>query len=348
MKKIALYLLILMLLLAGMLLAGCQGAQEASSGPDGSMNNNDGPGRSGAMEPGGKIVITLGVPKAPPALPLLRMAETQALGENVEFKLDIWDASEQLITMVQDGDHDMFAFPLTVAAKLHNKGVDIWLTNINTWGVTYFVTSDPAVQTWGDLKGKTVYIPLQSSPPDVLTQYFLEAAGLKVGQDVEIIYSSTSEISQLLMAGKIAYATQIEPLVTAAMLGNNDLRIAFDFEEEWKKIKGQDSIIPNAGLGCTAAFLEEQPELVARFEAEYEKALNWTLEHPLEAGKLAEETLGLKQQVVAQAMPNLGLLYKSAQDSQTDLKGLYELLYALDPATIGGKVPDETLYYEQE
>ena len=34
--------------------------------------------------------------------------------------------------------------------------------NVNTWGVTYFMTTDPAFETWADLAGKTVYIP--SSP----------------------------------------------------------------------------------------------------------------------------------------------------------------------------------------
>ena len=63
-------------------------------------------------EDGEKVVIKLGVPKAPPTLPLLHMADAGLLGDNVKFELDIWDAPEQLIAMVQDGEHDMFAFPL--------------------------------------------------------------------------------------------------------------------------------------------------------------------------------------------------------------------------------------------
>lgn len=129
------------------------------------------------------MVINLGVPKAPPTLPILYMMEQKVLGENVEIKLDIWDSPEQLLAMVQDGNHDMFAFPLTVVSKLHNKGVDVVLTNVNTWGVTYFVTTDASLTEWSQLKGKTVYVPLQSSPPDALTQFFLNEEGLKVGEE---------------------------------------------------------------------------------------------------------------------------------------------------------------------
>ena len=84
-----------------------------------------------------------------------------------------------------------------MVSTLYNKGLDVRLMNVNTWGVTYFMTTDPAFETWADLAGKTVYIPLQSSPPDALTQYFLNEAGLTVGEDVEIVYASTAEVAAL-------------------------------------------------------------------------------------------------------------------------------------------------------
>ena len=129
-------------------------------------------------EPAAPVTIRIGVPTAPPALPVLHMIEDNLLGDNVTIELDVWNAPEQLIAMVQGGEHNMFAFPLTVIGKLHNNGAPVRLLNVNTWGVTYFVTTDPEFQTWADLAGKTVYVPLQSSPPDALTQYFLNEAGL--------------------------------------------------------------------------------------------------------------------------------------------------------------------------
>ncbi len=293
------------------------------------------------------VTLKLGVPKAPPTLPVLHMIEEGLLGDKVNIELDVWDAPEQLIAMVQDGEHDMFAFPLTVAAKLYNKGLPVRLTNVNTWGVTYFVTTDPELSEWSQLKGKTVYVPLQSSPPDALTQFFLSNAGLKVGEDVEIVYSTTAEISQMLAAGTIEYATLIEPQVTAAKMNNSDVRVAFSFEDEWKKVKGDDSIVPNAGFGTTADFIEANPELVAEFEAAYEESLNWVLANPAEAGALAEKYLGLKSALVEKAIPNMGLIYKNAMDAKTDLDGFYQLLNDFDQSMIGAKVPDEEMYYSK-
>lgn len=329
---------------------GAENGSSENSGADSlgaSEKEADENGEKTAAESGEEVVLKLAVPKAPPTLPLLHMADAGLLGDNVKMELDIWDAPEQLIAMVQDGEHDMFAFPLTVAAKLYNKGLPVRLTNVNTWGVTYFITTDPNLTEWSQLKGKTVYVPLQSSPPDALTQFFLNEAGLKAGEDVEIVYSTTAEISQMMAAGKIEYATLIEPQVTAAKMNNDQVRVAFSFEDEWKKVKGEDSIVPNAGLGTTETFISEKPELVTEFEAAYEESLNWVLEHPADAAALAEEKLGLKAALVEKAIPNMGLIYKNAADAKTDLDGFYQLLNDFDPSMIGGKVPDEGMYYSK-
>ncbi len=292
------------------------------------------------------ITIRIGVPTAPPALPILRMIESKALGNNVTIELDIWDEPETLIAMVQDGDHDMFAFPLTVVSKLYNKGLDVRLMNVNTWGVTYFMTSDPDFDEWSDLKGETVYIPLQSSPPDVLTQYFISEAGLQVGTDVNVVYASTAEVASLLASGEAVYGTLIEPQVTKAMMANSNLRIAFSFEEEWQRVNNTETMIPNAGFGTTQQFIDENPELVAEFQKAYEDAVIWANENPEEMGKLAEEYLGLKQELIVKSLPNMGLTFKSSLNARNELDMFYQLLFDFNPEMIGGSIPDDSLYYD--
>lgn len=328
--------------LVSILLAACaifMIAACAKTNPDGGAPKED---ASVGTE---KQTVTVGVPPAPPALPVLRMIETNALGENVEIKLDIWSEPETLIAMVQDQEHDLFAFPLTVVSTLYNKGVDVRLMNVNTWGVTYFVTSDSQFKNWSDLKGKTVYVPLQSSPPDALTQFFLEEAGLKAGEDVEIVYASMTEVATMLADGRAVYGTLIEPQVTKAMMGNKNLRVAFSFEEEWQRVTGTKTKIPNAGFGTTQTFIDRNPELTAKFQEEYAKACRWANENPKEMAALAEKHLGLKAPLVEKALPNMGLEYKSAADAKEELSMFYNLLNDFNPKMIGGKVADENLYY---
>ncbi len=293
-----------------------------------------------------KISINLGLPKAAPALAVLQMIETNAMGDDVEINIDYWDSPEQLIAMTQDEEHDMFALPLTVAGKLYNKGVDIKLTNVNTWGITYFVTSDENIKEWSDLKGKTIYVPLKSSPPDIVLKYFLNANGINPDEDVTLQYASTSEVAQLLKSGQAEYGVLLEPQVTNCIKGNDKLRVAFSYDEEWKKVMNdKEKTIPNAGFGVSGEFINSNPQIVKKFEEEYEKALNYLLENPETAGKLAENNLGMNKDITADAMSRIGLMYKSAVDSIDDLNDFYKVLYDFDPSTIGGNIPGEDFYY---
>ena len=64
-----------------------------------------------------------------------------------------------------------------------------------------------------------------------------------------------------------------------------------------------------------------------------------------EAAALAEEHLGMKAAVVEAAIPNMGLTFKSAQDARGELDTFYNLLNDFDPSMIGGKLPNDGLYY---
>lgn len=294
-----------------------------------------------------EVTVRIGAPKAPPTLPILKMMEDNVMGDKVKIKLENWDTPESLIGMVQDGQHDMFAFPLTVVAKLHNKGVGVKLMNVNTWGVSFLATTNPDVKTWSDLKGKTLYVTLQSSPVDAYTQYFLSKAGLKPGEDVNIIYATQIEIAQLMSAGKAENATLIEPQLTIAKTKNPNINIISSFADEWKKYNNDDSKLPTAGIGTTNKFAKENPEIVEKFNEEYKKALEWVKSHPAEAGKLAEEKLGINAKAIEKAMPNMDMEFKTAADADKDLKTMYKVLVDFQPQMIGGKVPDSGMYFSK-
>ena len=139
---------------------------------------------------GAEKTIYVGAPKAPPVLPVLRMMETNALGKDYKIDVKVWNSPEILIAMVQGKEADFFAFPVTVVSKLYNKGLNVKLMNVNTWGVASFISKDPSIKSWKDLKGKTIYIGLKYSPPDVYTHYFLDKEGLKEKTDYNVIYAN--------------------------------------------------------------------------------------------------------------------------------------------------------------
>ncbi len=292
-----------------------------------------------------KSIIKIGAPKAPPILPVLKMIEDNSLGDAVEIQLDYWETPEQLIGMIQGNKNDMYAFPLTVIAKLYNKGMGVQLTNVNTWGVSYLMSTDENVKTWTDLKGKKLYIALQSSPPDIMTQYFLKEAGL-TKDDVEIIYAAKTELAQMMIAGKVENGVTIEPLVSMISTKNPDMKVKLSLQDEWQRVSGKDSSIPTAGIGASVDFATNNRDLVAKFEEAYQKNLEWIVANPEAAGALAEEKMGIKKQIIMKAIPNMGMHYKNAVDAKPELDEFYQMLYDFNPKTVGGKIPDENMYFK--
>mgnify|MGYP000155550230 CR=1 FL=1 len=284
--------------------------------------------------------------QGPTTMGMVKLMKDQESMESPLYDVIMYGAADEIVPLLTKGELDAAAIPANLAATLYQKTEGkIQVAAVNTLGVLYVVTTGDDVASVADLAGKTVYIPLQSSPPDALTQYFLNEAGLTVGEDVEIVYASTAEVAALLASGEAEYATLIEPQVTSAMSQNSEVRRALSFEEEWQRVTGTDTMIPNAGFGTTQGFIDENPELTEQFQAAYAESVQWVLDHPAEAAALAEEHLGMKAAVVEAAIPNMGLTFKSAQDAWGELDTFYNLLNDFDPSMIGGKLPNDGLYY---
>ena len=97
-------------------LAGCSNGNNPAENPAASPTSPPASSTQ-AAEP---VTISVGVPTAPPALPVLHMMEAGLLGENVTIDLNVWNSPEELLAMVQGGEHDLYAFPLTVVSTLYN------------------------------------------------------------------------------------------------------------------------------------------------------------------------------------------------------------------------------------
>ncbi len=320
MKKI---LLSLMLVLASMSMLFANGAADASST--------------------GKTVIEVGSPKAPPILPVLKMIEDNAMGKDVSIEIKYWKTAPEMIATVQEGKRDFYALPLTAVSVLYNKGMPIQLVNVNTWGPVYLLSTDSSVKSWKDLKGKTIYVQCKNSPADVMTQILLKDAGLKKG-DYEIKYMPKMEMANWLILGKGDHAVMIEPLASKVLKKNKNMKVALSFEDEWKRIRKTKNRLPHAGFAVSKKFAKEHKDLVLKFNKEFEKALNWVVNHPAEAGALAEAKLGMKQKMIEASIPQMGLEYKSISSVEGQIKDFYKFFFQFNKKTVGGKTPDNNLY----
>jgi len=103
--------------------------------------------------------------------------------------------------------------------------------------VLYILEDGNTINSISDLTGTTLYATGQGSTPEYILRYVLEKNGIDPDSDLTIEYlSEHSELATLMTSGDVALGMLPEPNVTAALLGNSNLRISLDLTEEWKKV----------------------------------------------------------------------------------------------------------------
>ena len=94
------------------------------------------------------------------------------------------------------------------------------------------------------------------------------------------------------------------------------------------------------------AFLEEHPEAVDAFLAEHTvsaQAANDEVESTAEL--VAEAGIIAKAPIAQKAIPNCNIVCITGEKMKQALAGYLEVLYGLDPASVGGALPEEDFYY---
>jgi len=254
--------------------------------------------------------------------------------------------------MVAGGQGDLVTMPSNNAAIFYNKGLELRLLNISVWNITYLVTGRSGVDSFSDIKGRSLVVSLQGSVPDVMFQYIATKEGLDPATDFDLRYvSDPTQASQLLIAGEVDNAVLSEALATAVLLQTKDadkpLRKALAFDDAWAAAAGGSAQSPIAGVVMTPSVMDK-PDAIAAFQREYEAAVEWMLADPAAAGKLVETELpelGLKAPVMTASLQGITWKFTPAVEARPSLEAFYTALMDFSPQVIGGKLPDDGFYY---
>ena len=237
--------------------------------------------------------------------------------------------------------------PPNMAAKIRASGRDIRAAAVIGSGMLSLLSSDPALQTLEDLRGKTVEVAGQGATPDYVFRRILSARGLVPDQDVKLGYSlAYPEIAQSLIAGRISAALLPAPFATMARLGRPALVSVADIQEEWSRAGGAGNY-PMTLLVLDGAFAAAHAPAAGDILDAAKKSIEWVQNNPEEAGILAEKhELGLKAAVVAAAVPKSKICFIPAAEERPSLEALFRVFLEYAPASIGGVLPGSGFYYK--
>lgn len=295
--------------------------------------------------------IRVGSLKGPTSIGLLELMEQNEQGQSANtYEFTMETTADTLLAAMVQGELDIALVPANVASVLYQKTEGgVCVVDINTLGVLYMVSGDTSITTMADLEGKTIYLTGKGTTPDYVLQYLISASGMEEANITIEYKSEATEIAAVLSENPDAVGLLPQPFATVAMQQNDALEIVLDTTAEWNRIQettGEGSALVTGVTIVRKAFLEENEEAVLSFLAEHASSAAFTASDvETTAAYVAEAGIIENPQIAALAIPYCNIVCISGEEMKTALDGYLNVLYAQEPASVGGNLPGEDFYY---
>lgn len=283
-----------------------------------------------------------------PALTVAKMGKEVPNIDGIEIEYDMGNSPDLLVTKVLKEEADIAIVPSNLAAQAYNKGLGYRIVGTSIWGSFYLVATED-IEGFDELKGKEIYSFGKGLTPDIVFRLILSSNGIDPDKDLTINYlNAASEVAPVFLSGKTNLALFAEPLLSTVLMKKQDAKIIFDLNEEWGKVTNTKMGYPQASLIIKEDLIRNNMEFVEKFIEVYKESRLWAEDNPEKLAKYAEE-LGIS---VARETIEKGILWNNMESfdvkaSIYEYEAYFKAIMDFDPEFIGGKIPDEGIYYKK-
>jgi len=276
------------------------------------------------------------------------MADNDAGTTANAYTVTVAGANDEVAAKLMKGEVDIAALATNVAATLYHKSEgDIQIAAINTLGVLHILErGGSTIRSVSSLAGKTIYATGQGANPEYVLNFLLTENGLIPGEDVEIVWKTAEEVSALMLSGQADVCMLPEPAATAVVMkSESKIRAALDLTEEWEEVS-PDSVLTMGCIVVRTAFAKANPDVVNAFLTEYAASIEYVNGNVGDAALLvAQYGITASAGIAEQSIPRCNLVCITGSEVRDDIQHYYEVLFAANPAAIGGSIPDDAFYF---
>lgn len=292
-------------------------------------------------------VIRVGALTGPTAMGLVKLMsdnDNKLTENNYEFSLQSEAAA--FAAALAKGETDIAAVPANLASVIYNNtNGAVKLLAINTLGVLYIVERGESIKSFTDLAGKTLYATGEGAAPEYALRYLMEKNGIDGDNAPDIHWcSDTTEALSYIAADENAIAMLPQPFVTAAQAKVDGLRVAIDMNKEWEKLDNGSAMVTGV-LVVRSEFAQKYPKQLAAFMKEYESSVQFVQQNTEKAAELIGGYEIVKAPIAQKALPNCNITFITGEQMQSEMEGYLTVLYDMNSAAIGGKLPGNDFYY---
>lgn len=290
------------------------------------------------------VTVRVGSLKGPTTMGLVNLMkanEEERTHDKYEFTMAT--AADEIAAGIVGGTLDIALVPANLASVLYKRtdgGISV--IDINTLGVLYCVTGDSSIKSVKDLAGKTVYLTGQGTTPEYALRYLLDQNGVECTLEFK---SEATEVAALLKENSSLIAVLPQPFATVAQVQNSELSEAFSLTDEWDALGGTSRLLTGVTI-VRNEFFAGNKDAVDRFVLAHAQSVNEAADdYAATAALVAEYGIIEKAAVAEKALPKCGITCIVGSSMKEALSGYLGVLYASDPASVGGQLPDDAFYY---
>ena len=290
-----------------------------------------------------RIELYVQSPPIVSAIPLFWIQEKGCLDEEVNFRVSVSPDHRRALSLISREGIQMVVTGINVGARAYNAGIGINLLNVNIWGIDYLLTYGFKADSWEDLKGKTLCLPLKGGPLDFVVRYLVQKARIDI-EDINLVYRPLPQGAKYFQTGRLNAIVLPEPLVTVTLRKTPRAYLSIDIQKEWAKYHQGDDRIPFVGLFVSSTFVEEHPELIEKFKLLYLEGVRWVNQNQKGAAELAQKYLKIPSPVFQEALKRTHFECISSHQSKKRVQGYFGEILKIYPELIGGRLPDGEFY----
>lgn len=261
-----------------------------------------------------------------------------------KYNVELQDAPDVVVGKFINGEIDIAAVPLNLAAVLYNKTEgNVVLLNLDTLGVLYILENGDSIQSLADLAGKTIYASGEGATPQYVLDYLLAQNGLTDQVTVKYVGEHTA-LAAMVASGEAQIALLPEPFVSAVTVKNPDVRVALDLNTAWEEASGTKLVM--GVYIASRTFYNEHPDQVKAFLADYAASVEKVNTSADAAQKIADLGIVGSAAIATQAIPRSYIVSITGEEAKTAASAVLNVLFTANPKSVGGKLPGDDLYAE--
>lgn len=292
-----------------------------------------------------KKIAKVYIPDGTPAIGMAKMVSSKESIKDFLMKYEIEGTPDTLVAEVMKENPDISIVPSNLAAQAYNKGLDYEIIGTVGFGSLYLISTEGEAKL-EDLKGKEVFGIGKGLTPDLVFKTILKEKNLIDKINLSYVGGGT-EILPAVLSGKAKYAVVPEPALSTLMSKNKNIKIILNLNKEWEKIFGVKEGFPQSTIIAKKSLIENNKEFIDLFLEKIEKSILFSNENKDEVVELFINNGGkINKDITSKSIENSNLKFKKAKETKEEYIKYYEILEKENSKSIGGKVPDEKIFYE--